>query len=186
MPPPCWNSWTSLPLGPETLSGSSLRPSLPAPGGSSGKGRWTEFESCLYFHLLSPGALLRPSRPDSSSAGWVGQGLGAGVCPHQVPLTCAEQDPRHLQYLADVSESNAYVVTQGRKLYGMPTDFGFCIKVRARAWPGRQWGRLSHPGSYLGLLSSAWDTQTPLPAPCPCPCPTETGDRRRRPGPKGR
>lgn len=23
-----------------------------------------------------------------------------------------------------------YVVTQGRKLYGMPTDFGFCIKVR--------------------------------------------------------
>nr|KAF6295757.1 growth factor receptor bound protein 7 [Myotis myotis] len=38
------------------------------------------------------------------------------------------QDPRHLQYLADVNESNAYVVTQGRKLYGMPTDFGFCIK----------------------------------------------------------
>nr|KAF6295755.1 growth factor receptor bound protein 7 [Myotis myotis] len=38
------------------------------------------------------------------------------------------KDPRHLQYLADVNESNAYVVTQGRKLYGMPTDFGFCIK----------------------------------------------------------
>lgn len=30
--------------------------------------------------------------------------------------------------MADVNESNAYVVTQGRKLYGMPTDFGFCVK----------------------------------------------------------
>lgn len=38
------------------------------------------------------------------------------------------KDPRHLQYLADVNESNVYVVTQGRKLYGLPTDFGFCIK----------------------------------------------------------
>ncbi|XP_040608078.1 growth factor receptor-bound protein 7-like [Mesocricetus auratus] len=38
------------------------------------------------------------------------------------------KDPRHLQYVADVNESNAYVVTQGRKLYGMPTDFGFCVK----------------------------------------------------------
>ncbi|XP_004707179.1 growth factor receptor-bound protein 7 isoform X2 [Echinops telfairi] len=40
----------------------------------------------------------------------------------------ASRDPRHLQYVADVNESNVYVVTQGRKLYGMPTDFGFCIK----------------------------------------------------------
>nr|XP_036878573.1 growth factor receptor-bound protein 7 isoform X3 [Manis javanica] len=39
------------------------------------------------------------------------------------------KDPRHLQYIADVNESSAYVVTQGRKLYGMPTDFGFCIKL---------------------------------------------------------
>ncbi|XP_070083469.1 growth factor receptor-bound protein 7 isoform X1 [Equus przewalskii] len=38
------------------------------------------------------------------------------------------KDPRHLQYVADVNESNVYVVTQGRKFYGMPTDFGFCIK----------------------------------------------------------
>ncbi|XP_021032176.1 growth factor receptor-bound protein 7 [Mus caroli] len=38
------------------------------------------------------------------------------------------KDPRHLQYVADVNESNAYVVTQGCKLYGMPTDFGFCVK----------------------------------------------------------
>ncbi|XP_004633768.1 growth factor receptor-bound protein 7 isoform X2 [Octodon degus] len=38
------------------------------------------------------------------------------------------KDTRHLQYVADVNESNVYVVTQGRKLYGMPTDFGFCVK----------------------------------------------------------
>ncbi|XP_072502404.1 growth factor receptor-bound protein 7 isoform X4 [Notamacropus eugenii] len=38
------------------------------------------------------------------------------------------KDPRHLQYVADVNESNVYLVTQGRKLYGMPTDFGFCVK----------------------------------------------------------
>ncbi|XP_074117496.1 growth factor receptor-bound protein 7 isoform X2 [Sminthopsis crassicaudata] len=40
------------------------------------------------------------------------------------------KDPRHLQYVADVNESNVYLVTQGRKLYGLPTDFGFCVKVR--------------------------------------------------------
>uniref|UniRef100_G3WQA4 Growth factor receptor bound protein 7 n=1 Tax=Sarcophilus harrisii TaxID=9305 RepID=G3WQA4_SARHA len=38
------------------------------------------------------------------------------------------KDPRHLQYVADVNESNVYLVTQGRKLYGLPTDFGFCVK----------------------------------------------------------
>jgi len=39
------------------------------------------------------------------------------------------QDPRHLQYFADLTESNIYYVTQGKKHYGMPTEFGFCIKV---------------------------------------------------------
>ncbi|XP_064030711.1 growth factor receptor-bound protein 7 isoform X2 [Pogoniulus pusillus] len=38
------------------------------------------------------------------------------------------KDPRHLQYLADLTESNIYYVTQGKKLYGTPTEFGFCIK----------------------------------------------------------
>lgn len=40
------------------------------------------------------------------------------------------QDPRHLQYFADLTESNIYYVTQGKKHYGTPTEFGFCIKVR--------------------------------------------------------
>ncbi|XP_063315156.1 growth factor receptor-bound protein 7 isoform X2 [Pelobates fuscus] len=38
------------------------------------------------------------------------------------------KDPRHLQYFADVNESNAYCLTQGKKLYNAPTDFGFCLK----------------------------------------------------------
>ncbi|XP_057242654.1 growth factor receptor-bound protein 7 [Malurus melanocephalus] len=38
------------------------------------------------------------------------------------------KDPRHLQYFADLTESNIYYVTQGKKLYGTPTEFGFCIK----------------------------------------------------------
>lgn len=105
--------------------------------------------------------------------------MGDGVCLYQVLLTCAVQDPRHLQYVADVNESNVYVVTQGRKLYGMPTDFGFCIKVKSLAWSGRQQELLSTrilPGASklpLGPLDSS---------PCTLPCPTETGDRRRETG----
>uniref|UniRef100_A0A8C5QWT8 Growth factor receptor bound protein 7 n=1 Tax=Leptobrachium leishanense TaxID=445787 RepID=A0A8C5QWT8_9ANUR len=38
------------------------------------------------------------------------------------------KDPRHLQYFADVNESNTYCLTQGKKLYNAPTDFGFCLK----------------------------------------------------------
>ncbi|XP_029428610.1 growth factor receptor-bound protein 7 isoform X2 [Rhinatrema bivittatum] len=38
------------------------------------------------------------------------------------------KDPQHLQYFIDVTESNAFFVTQGKKLYGTPTEYGFCIK----------------------------------------------------------
>ncbi|XP_067825415.1 growth factor receptor-bound protein 7-like isoform X2 [Heptranchias perlo] len=38
------------------------------------------------------------------------------------------REPRHLQYFADVNESNIYTVTS-RKMYNSPTDFGFCIKL---------------------------------------------------------
>ncbi|XP_078080409.1 growth factor receptor-bound protein 7-like [Mustelus asterias] len=37
------------------------------------------------------------------------------------------KEPRHLQYFADVKESNIYTVTN-RKMYNSPTEFGFCIK----------------------------------------------------------
>ncbi|NXX85819.1 GRB7 protein, partial [Urocolius indicus] len=39
------------------------------------------------------------------------------------------KDPWHLQYFAYLTESNIYYVTQGKKLYGTPTEFGFCIKT---------------------------------------------------------
>ncbi|XP_030077836.1 growth factor receptor-bound protein 7 isoform X4 [Microcaecilia unicolor] len=38
------------------------------------------------------------------------------------------KDPQHLQYFIDVTESNVFFVTQGKKLYGTPTEYGFCIK----------------------------------------------------------
>lgn len=71
----------------------------------------------------------------------MGHQYGDRIDLYQVLLSHAAQDPRHLQYVADVNESNVYVVTQGRKLYGMPTDFGFCVKVRAA--PGLGWGRVT-------------------------------------------
>ena len=83
------------------------------------------------------------------------RGIGSACT---VLLTRAAQDPRHLQCVADVNESNVYVVTQGRKLYGMPTDFGFCIKVRIL------------PGAYELLLGP------PDSSPCTLPCPMEIGD----------
>lgn len=40
-----------------------------------------------------------------------------------------EQEPRHLQYVADLKDLNVYSVVNSHKLYGAPTDFTFCIKV---------------------------------------------------------
>lgn len=50
---------------------------------------------------------------------WVNQG---SVCVFV-------QEPRHLQYVADLDDLNVYTVVNSRKLYGAPTDFTFCIKV---------------------------------------------------------
>lgn len=40
------------------------------------------------------------------------------------------QEPRHLQLLADLEDSNIFTVITGKKQHGAPTDYGFCIKVR--------------------------------------------------------
>uniref|UniRef100_A0A3B3RMF0 Growth factor receptor bound protein 7 n=1 Tax=Paramormyrops kingsleyae TaxID=1676925 RepID=A0A3B3RMF0_9TELE len=40
----------------------------------------------------------------------------------------SSKEPRHLQYVADLEDLNIYTVTNGRKLYGAPSDFTFCIK----------------------------------------------------------
>ncbi|XP_038645621.1 growth factor receptor-bound protein 14-like isoform X4 [Scyliorhinus canicula] len=39
------------------------------------------------------------------------------------------KEPRHLQFVAEFGESNVYVLLSGRKMYGAPTNFGFCIKL---------------------------------------------------------
>uniref|UniRef100_A0A8C5EDC2 Growth factor receptor-bound protein 10-like n=1 Tax=Gouania willdenowi TaxID=441366 RepID=A0A8C5EDC2_GOUWI len=38
------------------------------------------------------------------------------------------KEPRHLQLLADLEDSNIFTVITGKKHHGAPTDFGFCIK----------------------------------------------------------
>ncbi|XP_035279258.1 growth factor receptor-bound protein 10 isoform X2 [Anguilla rostrata] len=38
------------------------------------------------------------------------------------------KEPRHLQLLSDLEDSNIYTVITGRKLHSAPTDFEFCIK----------------------------------------------------------
>ncbi|XP_030321790.1 growth factor receptor-bound protein 7 isoform X4 [Calypte anna] len=57
------------------------------------------------------------------------------------------KDPRHLQYFADLTESNIYYVTQGKKHYGTPTEFGFCIKYGMQLYRNYQQAqaRLSQP-----------------------------------------
>ena len=44
-------------------------------------------------------------------------------------LTTSLQEPRHLQLLADLEDSRIFSLMAGRKQYGAPTDYGFCIKV---------------------------------------------------------
>ncbi|KAM8933453.1 growth factor receptor-bound protein 14 [Pelodytes ibericus] len=38
------------------------------------------------------------------------------------------KDPRHLQFFSDFSQSDVYILLSGKKVYGSPTDHGFCLK----------------------------------------------------------
>ncbi|CAG12921.1 unnamed protein product, partial [Tetraodon nigroviridis] len=40
------------------------------------------------------------------------------------------KEPRHLQLVADLEDSNIFTVITGKKQHGAPTDYSFCIKVR--------------------------------------------------------
>lgn len=40
------------------------------------------------------------------------------------------QEPRHLQLLADLEDSNIFTVIASKKLHNAPTEYEFCIKVR--------------------------------------------------------
>lgn len=66
------------------------------------------------------------------------------------------QEPRHLQYVADLGDLNVYTVVNSRKLYGAPTDFTFCIKVSGFTWVFR----------YNDLMF----VQSPLPFSIPLAC----------------
>lgn len=39
------------------------------------------------------------------------------------------QEPRHLQLIANFSDSDVYTVLSAKKLHGAPTDYGLCVKV---------------------------------------------------------
>ncbi|CAB1346668.1 unnamed protein product [Coregonus sp. 'balchen'] len=38
------------------------------------------------------------------------------------------QEPRHLQFIAEFSDSDVYTFLSARKIHGAPTDYGFCVK----------------------------------------------------------
>jgi len=39
------------------------------------------------------------------------------------------KEPRHLQFIAEFSDSDVYTLLSAKKVYGAPTDYGFCVKV---------------------------------------------------------
>lgn len=96
--------------------------------------------------------------------------------------------------MADVNESNVYVVTQGRKLYGMPTDFGFCVKVTTLSWSDLVWPGQREDGSCLGpkILPGASEFHCGYPDSCPCTLHDSVGpalphgDQAQTSGPKCR
>uniref|UniRef100_A0A672H2Z7 Growth factor receptor-bound protein 10-like n=1 Tax=Salarias fasciatus TaxID=181472 RepID=A0A672H2Z7_SALFA len=47
---------------------------------------------------------------------------------HTIPPSQLLQEPRHLQLLADLEDSNIFMVITGKKQHGAPTEYEFCIK----------------------------------------------------------
>ncbi|XP_061851554.1 growth factor receptor-bound protein 10 isoform X1 [Colius striatus] len=54
------------------------------------------------------------------------------VCLRRSGLYCStkgtSKEPRHLQLLADLEDSNIFSLIAGKKLYSAPAEYGFCIK----------------------------------------------------------
>ncbi|XP_063308101.1 growth factor receptor-bound protein 10-like isoform X3 [Pelobates fuscus] len=54
------------------------------------------------------------------------------VCLRRSGLYCStkgtSKEPRHLQGISDIEDSNIYSLITCKKLYNSPTDFGFCVK----------------------------------------------------------
>ncbi|XP_036401298.1 growth factor receptor-bound protein 14 isoform X1 [Megalops cyprinoides] len=47
----------------------------------------------------------------------------------------ASKEPRHLQFIAEFSDSDVYTLLSARKTHGAPTDYGFCIKPNKSSSP---------------------------------------------------
>ncbi|XP_059418527.1 growth factor receptor-bound protein 14-like isoform X2 [Carassius carassius] len=39
------------------------------------------------------------------------------------------KEPRHLQFIAEFGDSDVYTLLSAKKVYGAPTDYGFCVKA---------------------------------------------------------
>ncbi|KAJ6657840.1 hypothetical protein lerEdw1_001890 [Lerista edwardsae] len=54
------------------------------------------------------------------------------ACLRRSGLYCStkgsSKEPRHLQLIADIEDSNVFSLIAGKKLYNAPSDYGFCIK----------------------------------------------------------
>ncbi|KAM5157243.1 growth factor receptor-bound protein 10 isoform 2-T2 [Mantella aurantiaca] len=54
------------------------------------------------------------------------------ICLRRSGLYCStkgtSKEPRHLQGISDLEDSNIYSLISCKKLYNSPTDFGFCVK----------------------------------------------------------
>ncbi|KAM9308060.1 growth factor receptor-bound protein 10 [Gastrophryne carolinensis] len=54
------------------------------------------------------------------------------ICLRRSGLYCStkgtSKEPRHLQGISDLEDSNIYLTFSCKKLYNSPTDFGFCVK----------------------------------------------------------
>ncbi|XP_018413553.1 PREDICTED: growth factor receptor-bound protein 10 isoform X2 [Nanorana parkeri] len=54
------------------------------------------------------------------------------ICLRRSGLYCStkgtSKEPRHLQGISDLEDSNIYSLISCKKLYNAPTDFGFCVK----------------------------------------------------------
>ncbi|TNN79740.1 Growth factor receptor-bound protein 10 [Liparis tanakae] len=54
--------------------------------------------------------------------------LATSSCPEIQGYQYVKEEPRHLQFLADLEDSNIFTVISGKKQHGAPTDYEFCIK----------------------------------------------------------
>ncbi|KAK1794569.1 hypothetical protein P4O66_001292 [Electrophorus voltai] len=65
---------------------------------------------------------------ESSRKAWKKQHMFLRRSGLYVSTKGASKEPRHLQLLADLEDSNIFTVIAGRRILNAPTEYGFCIK----------------------------------------------------------